>query len=83
VSTPTGADLASLADKIDGLDLTEAEHAILDAIFTRAAAHDDEVSGYLEIEQTTTYGGARRDAVNPTLDRLVRAVGPMFPGGWE
>jgi hypothetical protein len=42
----TPADIQSLADKIDGLDLTESERSILDGILDRAQATQDEVEGF-------------------------------------
>ncbi len=41
------SDLDSLALKLDQLDLTDAEGAILDGILSRAADADDEVAGYI------------------------------------
>ncbi len=39
--------LVSLATKLDGLDLNDAEQSILDEIFARAADEEAEVSGFL------------------------------------
>lgn len=42
----TKEDVESLAAKLDSLDLTEAEQAVLGGILERAAAADAEVSGF-------------------------------------
>ena len=67
----TAADLNALADKIDGLDLTDGERAILDAVVERATA--DEVGGFdfsLNFEEikVTLKGGTPR---TPTAQKFL------------
>lgn len=38
--------LESLAAKLDGLDLTDAERAVLDRVLDRAASYEPEVEGF-------------------------------------
>lgn len=44
----TTADLESLANKLDSLELTEAERAALEAIIERAGSAEDEVTGFTD-----------------------------------
>jgi hypothetical protein len=46
--------LNSLAEKIESLDLTESEQAVIDGLLERAAAYEPEVEGF---GLTTNYSG--------------------------
>ena len=56
MSDVTPEALASLAEKIEGLDLTAAEHGVLRDILDRAEAYEPEVEGFGM--SSTRYGGA-------------------------
>ena len=72
--------VAGLANKLDELELTEAEQEALDTIFERAADADADVEGFgvvFEVE-TTVHGqpkGARRQAGRDSYPKLVEGLG--------
>lgn len=69
--------LNGLAAKLDGLELTAAEQAILDGVFDRAAAYEPEVGGFSMIK----YGGDRSGAdLSRTAFQLGRGIGALDPG---
>ena len=69
--------LNTLAAKLDGLDLSNEERAILDAILVRAAASGDpEVSGYYTNQHA---GLGSQFKVDPGANRLVAALGGKAP----
>ena len=71
------ATLNSLAAKLDGLELTADEQAVLDGVLDRAAAYEPEVGGFSMIK----YGGDRSGAdLSPTGFKLGRSFGALDPG---
>ena len=64
----TPEELQALADKLDGLDLNDAETAILEAVFERAAAAEPEVEGFFNIERW--HLEAYLQAPTPTAQKL-------------
>ena len=77
--------VAALAEKLDGLDLSEAEGAALDALIARAADAEAEVEGFgvvFEVEVTYKPGdlgpeGATPD--RPSTEMKVAAGLGLFP----
>ncbi len=59
----------SLAAKIDSLDLTDAERAILDEVFERARTTEPEVEGYY-IRNADIFGAVDASSLTPTARRL-------------
>ncbi len=56
----TAEDLESLGAKIDGLELSDAERAIMDEVFERAAAYEPEVEGFAQ--RPVRFAGQRSGA---------------------
>jgi hypothetical protein len=70
VTDPTAADFAGLAAKLDGLDLSDAEEAILFGVLWQATQADAEVAGFADQAPTALMFISR-----PTVDKLGGALG--------
>lgn len=67
--------LESLAAKIDLLDLSDAERAVLDRLFERATAYEPEVEGF-----GMTYTGLQSGAdLSFTSFKLASSIGALSP----
>ncbi len=74
--------VAALAEKLDGLDLTEAERAALDGLMARAANVEAEVEGFgvvYEIEVTYKHDDVGDKQQRPTTEMKVAAGLGLFP----
>lgn len=77
----TNADtLNSLAAKLDGLDLTDEERALLDELLERAASYEPEVAGFSFGDYTGLMSGAD---LSPTGFRLATSLGKLPGGGGD
>lgn len=73
------ATLNSLAEKIDGLDLTDAEQSVLDQLLERAAAYEPEVEGFA---MPTSYTGLQSGAdLSKSAFSFGRGLGLVGGGG--
>jgi hypothetical protein len=69
--------ITGLADKLDGLDLTEAERTILDTVLERAASSGEpDVEGFGVFAKYDGLDGEfiDRTTFNPTADKLARGI---------
>ena len=71
----TAEAIDGLGSKLDGLDLTDDERAVLDLLFDRAANAGDEVEGFFTYQKITwtVHGGA--------ADRIGAGLGLPTAGG--
>ena len=81
--TVTPETLRSLAAKIEGLDLTDAEQAVLEGVLTRAGLYEPDVEGFGY--STTTYTGRTSGAgLGEGLSQGIGIGGGYItrPSGW-
>ena len=72
--------LNSLAAKLDGLDLTDEERALLDELLERAAGYEPEVAGFAMGDYSGLLSGAD---LSPTGFKLATGLGKLPGGGGD